>query len=152
MAAGLLDAAFRLASASRGRPAQPYLKRAVSTAYYALFEALARECADSFVGTGRARGTPAWVHVYRALEHGLAKGACLQARNLGLPPNIIAFADAFTALQEQRHRADYDPVARFSRADVIDWITLADAAIRSLRSVTRTERRYFAVLVLLRRR
>ncbi len=152
MAAGLLGAAHRLASASRGRPAQPYLKRAVSTAYYALFEALARECADSFVGTGRARNTPAWVQVYRALEHGFAKNACLQAKNLSLPATTIAFADAFTALQEQRHQADYDPAARFSRAEVIDLITLAETAIRSLRSATRTERRDFAVLVLLRRR
>jgi hypothetical protein len=55
--------------------------------------------------------TSAWGQVFRALEHGFAKNACLQARNLGLPAAIIAFADAFTALQEQRHQADYDPSA-----------------------------------------
>ncbi len=76
----------------------------------------------------------------------------MQARNLGLPASIIAFADAFTVLQERRHQADYDPAARFSRADVIDLIAYAETAIRSLRSATRTERRDFAVLVLLRRR
>jgi len=152
LAAGLLGAAHRLASAGRGRPAQPYLKRAVSTAYYALFEALARECADSLVGTGRARGSSTWGQVYRALEHGFAKNACSQAKNLSLPASIIAFADTFTALQEQRHQADYDPTARFSRAEVIDLINSAETAIRSLRSATRTERRDFAVLVLLRRR
>jgi hypothetical protein len=152
LAAGLLGAAHRLASAGRGRPAQPYLKRAVSTAYYALFEALARECADSLVGAGRARGTSTWGQVYRALEHGFAKNACSQAKNLSLPASIIAFADTFTALQEQRHQADYDPTARFSRAEVIDLINSAETAIRSLRSATRTERRDFAVLVLLRRR
>jgi hypothetical protein len=152
LAAGLLGAAHRLASAGRGRPAQPYLKRAVSTAYYALFEALARECADSLVGTGRARGTSTWGQVYRALEHGFAKNACSQAKNLSLPASIVASADTFTALQEQRHQADYDPTARFSRADVIDLINSAETAIRSLRSATRVERRDFAVLVLLRRR
>jgi hypothetical protein len=76
----------------------------------------------------------------------------LQARSLGQPASIIAFADAFTVLQEQRHRADYGSAARFSGADVINLITLAETATRSLRSVTRTERRDFAVLVLLRRR
>jgi hypothetical protein len=151
LAAGLLGAAHRLASAGRGRPAQPYLKRAVSTAYYALFEALARECADSLVGTGRARGTSTWA-LYRALEHGFAKNACSQAKNLSLPASIVAFADTFTALQEQRHQADYDPTARFSRAEVIDLINSAETAIRSLRSAKRIERRDFAVLVLLRRR
>jgi hypothetical protein len=35
---------------------------------------------------------------------------------------------------------------------VIDLIAYAETAIRSLRSATRTERRDFAVLVLLRRR
>ncbi len=76
----------------------------------------------------------------------------MQAKNLGLPAGVIAFADAFAALQEQRHLADYDPAARFSRAEVIDLINSAETAIRSLRSATRTERRDFAVLVLLRHR
>jgi len=150
--ADLLDAARRLAAASRGRPAQPYLRRAVSTAYYALFDRLARECADALVGTGQARGTTTWVQVYRALEHGFAKNGCIQARNLALPTTITAFADAFVALQEQRHRADYDPVARFSRVDAIDLIDRAETALHELRSATRAERRDFAVLILLRRR
>jgi hypothetical protein len=139
-----------LAQAGDGRLSRT--SSAVSTAYYALFEALARECADSLVGTGRARGTSTWGQVYRALEHGFAKNACSQAKNLSLPASIVASADTFTALQEQRHQADYDPTARFSRADVIDLINSAETAIRSLRSATRVERRDFAVLVLLRRR
>lgn len=69
-----------------------------------------------------------------------------------MPTGIVAFADAFTALQEQRHHADYDPMARFSRTDVIDLIDWAKTALRSLRSATRIERRDLAVLVLLRRR
>jgi hypothetical protein len=124
----------------------------VSTAYYALFEALARECADSFVGAGRARSTSAWVHVHRALDHGFAKNACLQARSFAFPAGIVAFADAFTTLQDERRQADYDPAARYNRAGVIELIALADTAIRGLRSTTRTDRRHFAVLVLLRRR
>ncbi len=76
----------------------------------------------------------------------------MQAKNLRLPASIIAFADVFTALQEQRHQPDYDPAARFSRAEVIDLINAAETAIRSLRSATRTDRRDFAVMVLLRRR
>jgi uncharacterized protein (UPF0332 family) len=151
VAADLLAAARRLASAGKGRPAQPYLKRAVSTAYYALFEALARECADSFLGTG-ARARPAWAQVHRALDHGFARNACSQAENLGFPTGLLVFADTFIELQQQRYKADYDPTARFSREETIDIVNRAEAAIRSLRSATRDERRYFAVLVLLRRR
>jgi len=148
----LVDVAYRLATASPRRPAQSYLKRAVSTAYYAAFEALAQECADSLIGAGPLRASAAWVQVYRALEHGLAKNACLQARNLSLASGIVRFAEAFAVLQEQRHLADYDPAARFTREDAIDLIAQADEAIRSLRSASKVERRGFAVLVLLRRR
>jgi hypothetical protein len=55
-------------------------------------------------------------------------------------------------LQEERHRADYNPAARFSRAEVIALIDEAGAAIRSLHSAPKPDRRAFAALVLFRRR
>jgi hypothetical protein len=56
----LIATARRLAKASPKRPRQSDLKRGVSTAYYALFHALARDCADLLVGAGEARNDPAW--------------------------------------------------------------------------------------------
>ena len=53
---------------SASKPRQTDLKRAVSTTYYAMFNFLARECADLFIGTGAARKSLPWVQVHRALE------------------------------------------------------------------------------------
>jgi hypothetical protein len=68
----VLSTAPKLAR-SATRPRQTDLKRAVSTAYYAIFNFLAKECADLLVGTGQARNYACWRHVHRALDHGFAK-------------------------------------------------------------------------------
>ena len=49
------------------RPTQANLRRAVSTAYYAVFHSLARTTADLLLGR---KHDDAWHHMYRALEHG----------------------------------------------------------------------------------
>ncbi len=51
----LLETAARLLSLRRlrGRPKQADLRRAISTAYYAVFHALCRMCADSLTGKGK---------------------------------------------------------------------------------------------------
>jgi len=46
----LLDTAHDLVSARSGRPKQGHLRRSVSSAYYAMFHALARCCADLSIG------------------------------------------------------------------------------------------------------
>lgn len=108
-AADLIAQANRLARATQRKPRQVDLKRAVSAAYYAMFHALARECADTIAGTGPQRSEAAWLQVYRALEHGVAKNACKEAKTKGFPPEIVEFAEAFVTMQEERHTADYDP-------------------------------------------
>ena len=50
MSQDLLATARRLAKASPQKPRQSDLKRAISTAYYALFHAMARNAADMLVG------------------------------------------------------------------------------------------------------
>ena len=53
---------------------QARLRRAISTAYYAMFHALAKSNADALIGsTPQSRGLAAWSQVYRALEHGFVK-------------------------------------------------------------------------------
>src|SRR5215207_8379980 len=75
-----LSTAQLLATSRRGRPTQVNLRRAISTTYYALFHAVARNCADLVAGgQTSARSKHAWRQVYRALEHGAAKTACLNA-------------------------------------------------------------------------
>jgi hypothetical protein len=96
----LIVTARKLARASPSKPRQADLKRSVSTAYYALFHALARDAADMLVGVGPNRPDKAWTHVYRSLQHGDAKNACAAVRNLGFPRTIVTCADAFMTLQQ----------------------------------------------------
>jgi uncharacterized protein (UPF0332 family) len=148
----LIVTARRLARASPSKPRQADLRRAVSTAYYALFHALAKNGADLIVGVGPDRPDKAWAHAYRALEHGVAKTACEQVRNLGFPTPIKSCADTFVELQRARHDADYDPKHRVLRAEALSWVTRAEQAIKDLRSAARKDRRAFAVQLLLRKR
>lgn len=146
----MIVTARKLARASPMRPRQAELKRAVSTAYYALFHALAENAANLFVGIGQMQASAAWVHVYRALDHGFARNACREVQNL--PGSIIDCADEFIELQEVRHKADYDPGVRFTRAEALDWASRAEAAIATLRAAPRPDRKAFAVRLLLKRR
>jgi uncharacterized protein (UPF0332 family) len=148
----LIVTARHLAIASPRRPRQADLRRAVSTAYYALFHAIAKDAADLLVGSGPARADRAWVHAYRGLDHGFAKNACKEVPKLGFAHSIAICASEFIALQEVRHSADYDPRARFTRADALQWAARADAAITTLRVAPRRDRKAFAVHLLLRRR
>lgn len=148
----LIVTARLLANIQARRPRQADLKRAVSTAYYALFHTLAKDCADRLIGTGVPSRHPAWRQVYRALDHGPAKKACEQVAKLGFPPEIVHFSDTFKRMQEQRHTADYDPSTNDIRADVQLLITEADVAIRAFKTATRRDRTAFAALVLLKNR
>lgn len=148
----LLDAAELLAHANTGRPVQAFLKRAVSTAYYAAFDALAAECANSLISSDARRTSRAWAQVYRALDHSAARSACQQAKQRGFPDDLVVFADAFMQLQEARHEADYNPLSRFSRSEAVALIELSEAGIRSLRQADAPHRRAFVAWVLLKRR
>jgi uncharacterized protein (UPF0332 family) len=134
------------------KPRQADLRRSVSTAYYALFDVLARNGADLIVGAGANRLSRAWSLVYRALDHGFAKNACREVQNSDFPSDIRACASEFVELQEARHKADYDPAARFTRADALDWANRAEVAIAKLRAALRRERKVFAIPLLLKKR
>ena len=151
----LIDAARLLAGTTgvpaRGRPRQAMLKRAVSTAYYAMLHALCASNADAVIGTSPAADRMAWRRTYRALDHSPAKNR-MEQQLANLPAGIQDFARSFSVLQEQRHQADYDPDAYFRRSFVIRLIDRAENAIHTLYSTDVAERRSLAMLVLLRDR
>ncbi|MCY4653359.1 MAG: hypothetical protein OXC95_09375 [Dehalococcoidia bacterium] len=133
-----------------GRPRQTELSRAVSCAYYALFHTLARCCADTRVGVSPAsRSQGAWRQTYRALEHGPARSRCSRQIMLNrFPEEIQDFGRLFVGMQRGRHAADYDPDARFSRSDVLQFIEEAAGTITRFNRVAIRDRRAFAVYVL----
>lgn len=149
----LLVTARQLAKARPSKPRQADLRRAISTAYYAAFHALAHECGDRFVGTNKtSRSTRAWAQAYRALEHGFAKQQCRKAADKGFPDRIVQFADAFLSLQEERHRADYDPTATYTRAETFISVQTAQQAISDFRRSAKSDRAAFAVWVSMKAR
>lgn len=151
MTSELLTTARLLAEARPPGPTQTDLRRAVSTAYYAVFHGLARTCADQVVGRGQA-GSEEWDRAYRALDHGAAKQALLN-----LPPAAgeadKQFAEIFARLQKARHRADYDPSAPFlPRARALELIGEAEVSLDLLAGLSPRARRIVTVHVLLRER
>ena len=153
----LLRIAKQLASGAvggnRGRPRQAELRRAVSTGYYALFHTLARCGANLLGGATRAsRSQPAWRQIYRALEHGHAKNQCDRPMMSRFPAEIRKFGESFAAMQRQRHAADYDPEANFSRSDVLQLIDETERAIIQFESAAPKDRRAFAIYVLFKLR
>lgn len=148
----LIAAARLLATHPRlGRPPEANLRRAVSTAYYALFHSLAECCADTITGKRQGnRNSDAWLRVYRALEHGTAKRRCDDKVEIEkFPPEIRNFAAWFSEMQQKRHQADYAPDADFGREETNQLITEAEDAIRGLDNVPVQQRRAFAVHVLM---
>jgi hypothetical protein len=118
----LLDQAGALLDAPRGGPRrQANLRRAISTAYYAVFHAILIAAADRIIGRSR-RGTPHYALVYRSIDHRALSGFCSLISRSTLAPkyhdlsppggfaaDIILFARNAADLQQERHSADYDP-------------------------------------------
>ena len=136
-----------------GRPRETDLRRAVSNAYYALFHALARTCADMLVGSSPAsRRRRAWRQTYRALNHGYARRQCDRRRLMSeFPMEIREFGVLFSDTQIMRHRAEYDPHAsdEFRRTQVLRLIGEVERIISRFLSAPAADRREFAVYVLL---
>lgn len=148
---GLLHTAKLLAEIDPKRPSDANLRRAISTAYYAVFDALARACADTLIGRGR-HPRPAWIAVHRALDHGRARDAL---RKIGGPEHsgqAKRFASGFLLLQAERHRADYDPGLTVYRRDARALITEAETTLAALESLHADERTLLVVQVLFRTR
>lgn len=141
-------------SGNRGRPRQADLRRAISAAYYALFHALCRCCADALAGTTPAsRRRPGWLLVYRSLEHTTARSRLAnQSEMTAFPPEIRYFGIRFAHLQRQRHWADYNPAQDFSRSNVLQLITQAEQAIGRLEQCASADRRDLSLYILFRPR
>jgi hypothetical protein len=146
----LLDTAERLVprEAERGRPAYADHRRAVSTAYYAVFHAIGDRVAKAVF----TEADEAFLHqVRRWVGHGdireVSMWICqLEGRRSGSPPrHIVALlqsgavthvdvetrtiADGFLDLNDKREQADYDHTAVFTRADTLIQIDLAKATV-----------------------
>ena len=134
---------------ARGRPQQARLRRAISTAYYAMFHALAESNANSLIGSSSdLRNSAEWTRTYRAINHGTARAQMGHSATDRFPDPISDFAETFVDLQTQRHDADYNPRVAFTRSETTTAIGRAEDAIKRFIERSTRERRAFAAQVL----
>ena len=122
-------------------PSEADMRRAISTAYYALFHTLAASNAELVAGLPQSSiSSYAWERVYRRLDHGRAQNN-LRAVLGQLSPSAENFARTFIDLQDRRQEADYDPNAPVTQSRTLNIIARADTAIRDFAQLTQEERR-----------
>jgi len=136
----LLEQAKHLANRERTRPRQASLRRAVSTAYYALFHLLVREATLNWK---RADQRALFA---RFFEHGKMKAASEkrlgeisayfktnppQGHDFDCATHLGRVTDAFSQAQQLRHSADYDNSRIWQRGDVQKLIDRVEAAFQS---------------------
>lgn len=146
----LLDIAVHLAQLEKGKPRQTSLRRAVSSAYYAIFHALAALCANRLVGNSSSWDY--YVPIYRMLEHGRTKDV-FKRISAQRGPGIATIGQTFILLQEGRHVADYDPAPfRFGRSETLDLIEQVRQAITLINTLNNDERSFIATQLIARTR
>jgi uncharacterized protein (UPF0332 family) len=137
----LLEQSRHLANREPRRPRQASLRRAVSTAYYALFHLLIQEATRNW---RKASQRPL---LARAFEHGRMKAACDKRRSdlitfmRKVPPpsanqravaqRLHTVVTAFIDAQQQRHTADYDNSKQWTRTEVLTQIADVTTAFES---------------------
>lgn len=137
--------------APRGRPIVQ--RRAVSTAYYAVFHTIAGLCAEAVLpGRGGADGSQEFERVYRTLEHGSLKSEFTRSP-LKDNAQINKIGSLVVRLQSERHRADYLPPKRlYNFEEASKLIESAEAAITLLKNLDARDRRILAVTLLFKNR
>jgi uncharacterized protein (UPF0332 family) len=150
MVSRLLDAADLLLE-ERPR-SSAFRRRAVSTAYYAVFHALAKTCADSLL-SGSDRSSDEYLRVYRSLEHKVL-GSAFGEGPLKARDNLRRIGDLVVSLRTERERADYLPPIRsvFSPDQARKLIDQARKAVDEIDELNADGRRTLATWLLFKAR
>lgn len=133
----------------RGQPRNTNLRRATSSAYYALFHAVALAVA----GEALPNSTDEERYGYaRYVNHSAIKQACdwvsgnapprhleYVATRLRQNRDLSSVASAFVTLQEQRELADYDHRADFTRPTTLADLARARSAVDVIRGNSGTD-------------
>jgi uncharacterized protein (UPF0332 family) len=158
----LLEQAYHLGNREPKQPKQASLRRAVSTAYYALFHLLSSETAKNWRRPAE-RSTLA-----RMFEHGSMAKVCTTkpdeltayfktrpavGRELTVLRHIHLIASTFVRMRQYREIADYDSSVNWTRTDALEKIQSVDAAFESWSAIRdEHEAQNFLVTLLLKER
>jgi uncharacterized protein (UPF0332 family) len=157
---GLIQAARHLVDHNpTGRPRNALLRRAVSSAYYALFHEISRQAAQQMT----PGAVPAAQYTLaRFFSHAQITLACswIAQRGSKAPPaklkpvvetlrnsSLVPVAEAFYDLRKAREAADYDHLHKdIAKETVIATIDDAEAAIAHFRSVSADRTAFLGLL------
>jgi uncharacterized protein (UPF0332 family) len=158
----LLEQAEHLARRDPNRPKQASLRRAVSTAYYALFHLLISETIRNWRRPAE-RNTLA-----RMFEHGLMNKACDKicrdlkgyfktnpdaGLHLTTARHLHLIAETFTFMQQLRHDADYDGSIKWTRTEIMENVKSVERAFQSWQAIrNQPAAQDFLVTLLLKKR
>ena len=143
LARHLLNQAEQLIRGDGKKPS--YKRRAVSCAYYAIFHAIGRLCADC-LATAEAGMTVSYERVYRSLDHNALRTSFFR-EPLRSSAEMQTSGAKIAQLQGARHEADY-AIPRaflFTRSECREHITEARKVIESLASLSGQQRRTLAI-------
>ncbi|WP_394691172.1 hypothetical protein [Hoeflea sp.] len=125
-----------------------------STAYYAVFHAIDKLCAD-YVTRSARRSSPEYLRVYRALDHAPLKNAFSQVP-LKDNTRLSRIGATVVTLQTERHRADYMPPVSglFSRERAEQLVGMAREVVSEIEAIipNQKECRILATSLLFRER
>jgi hypothetical protein len=137
LADDLLILAGHLADPSTNDPEQAWLRRSVSTSYYALFHLLVGDsvqCSASVrVGLERAFGHDNMKRVSQTVSQGSWKGWSDPSPTVSA--ELKSVAKAFVSLQEERHQADYNNARIWAQTEVKRQLDVAQDAFRNWRKI-----------------
>jgi len=158
----LLEQADRLAKDTDPSLEQANLRRAVSSAYYALFHLLTSSASSMFASLF-AIDAALEPRISRSFNHGEMKEVSLNIvkgewpkstspKNSprATPPDLSTVATAFVDLQVARHTADYDLTVDFERKEAGELVDTARKAFEAWERIKDTDdaRLYLACFLL----
>ncbi len=124
------------------------MRRATSDIYFGLFH---RVCETLVAAIGQDPDNAAFretfVTLYRLPEHGLLEKRCKEVLGHAFSEEVKRFAQHIISMKNKRHRADYDPLEKFSISDVKNDLSRAVAALDALDRVDPAEQARFAYFV-----
>lgn len=127
------------------------MRRAVSSAYYAVFHALCFVCASQLVGWNKANDL--LEPVYRMLDHGSVKNRLIGKEAAAMTPAILEIGARFKNLQEARHEADYrTPALEVSHDRTLLQIAEAREVIDLIEALPSEDRLKLAILLITKAR
>lgn len=134
---------------------QAGFRRAISSAYYALFHTLCQVCGEG-LGLWIAGGEDLEL-IYRNLEHGRAKQVLDDKATKALHPDLVRIGEVFVQLRHLREDSDYSQPGRFgdqqkllTRSETRTLIGIAEESVGLIDGLPKEVRRRLAILLTLR--